>query len=61
MRSEVLTAVLMKIPVTCDVRPCPYDVIHLKTRMYLRTTNCHISLVKNNYFITEKLVDNLKD
>jgi len=25
------------------------------------TTKCHISIVKNNYFITEKLVDNLKD
>jgi len=23
MRSEVLTAVLMKIPVMCDGRPCP--------------------------------------
>jgi len=36
MRSEVLTAVLMKIPVMCDVRPCPYGVIPLQTRMYLQ-------------------------
>jgi len=36
MRSEVLTAVLMKIPVMCVARPCPYGVIPLKTRIYLQ-------------------------
>jgi hypothetical protein len=56
MRSEVLTARLIKIPVMCGVRPRPYGAIPLKTGMYLQLSVVYVWL-KIIILLLKKLAD----